>query len=95
MTLSLLETMGVPYAVLDENWEQQVQQAIATILATNGIYALIVRKGTFDEYALQTQSISSLPLSREEAIKIVVDTANLNGVCACHQWQESQKEYCK
>ena len=73
VTLSLLETMGVPYSILDENWEQQVQQAIATIQETNGIYALIVRKGTFDEYALQTQSISSLPLSREEAIKIVVN----------------------
>ena len=73
VTLSLLETMGVPYAVLDENWEQQVQQAIATIQKTNGVYALIVRKGTFDEYVLLNQTISSLPLSREEAIKIVVD----------------------
>lgn len=73
VTLALLEAMGVPYAVLDEKWEQQVQQAIATIQETNGIFALIVRKGTFDEYALQTQSMSSLPLSREEAIKIVVD----------------------
>ena len=73
VTLSLLETMGVPYAVLDENWEQQVQQAIATIQKTNGVYTLIVRKGTFDEYVLLNQTISSLPLSREEAIKIVVD----------------------
>ena len=73
VTLTLLETMGVPYAVLDENWEQQVQQAIATIQKTNGVYTLIVRKGTFDEYVLLNQTISSLPLSREEAIKIVVD----------------------
>lgn len=73
VTLSLLETMGVPYAVLDANWEQQVQQAIATIQKTNGVYTLIVRKGTFDEYVLLNQTISSLPLSREEAIKIVVD----------------------
>lgn len=73
VTLSLLETMSVPYAVLDDNWEQQVQQAITTIQKTNGVYALIVRKGTFDEYVLQNQTISSLPLSREDAIKIVVD----------------------
>jgi len=73
VTLALLETMGVPYAVLDENWEQQVQQAVKAIRETNGVYALIVRKGTFDEYTLQNQTISELPLSREEAIKIVVD----------------------
>ena len=73
VTLSLLETMGVPYAVLDENWEQQVAQTLTQIKETNGVYALIVRKGTFEDYVLQNQSVSSLPLLREEAIKIVVD----------------------
>lgn len=73
VTLSLLETMGVPYAVLDENWEQQVSKAVTTIHETNGVYALIVRKGTFAEYVLHRQTLSSLPLSREEAIRIVVD----------------------
>lgn len=73
VTLSLLDTMGVPYVVLDENWEQQVQQAVETIRETNGVYAMIVRKGTFADYMLQNQTRSSLSLSREEAIKIVVD----------------------
>lgn len=73
VTLSLLDTMGVHYAVLDESWEEQVQQAIENIHKTNGVYALIVRKGTFDEYILWSKSTTSLPLSREEAIKIVVD----------------------
>lgn len=73
VTLSLLDTMGIPYAVLDDAWEQQVAQALTQIRETNGVYALIVRKGTFEDYALQNQTISSLPLSREEAIRIVVD----------------------
>lgn len=73
VTLSLLETMGVPYAVLDEKWEQQVQAAVKTIRETNGVYALIVRKGTFDEYVLQNQTVSQWSLSREEAIKTMVD----------------------
>ena len=73
VTLSLLETMGVPYAVLEENWEQQVAQALTQIRETNGVYALIVRKGTFEDYMLQKQTLSPLLLSREEAIKIVVD----------------------
>ena len=73
VTLSLLETMEIPYAVLDENWEGQVEDALRAIKETNGIYALIVRKGTFDEYKLQHHEVSDLPLGREEAIKIVVD----------------------
>ena len=73
VTLTLLETMGVPYAVLDDNWEQQVEQALTQIRETNGVYALIVRKGTFEDYVLQKQTLSSLPLGREAAIKIVVD----------------------
>ena len=73
VTLSLLETMGIPYAVLDENWEGQVDEALRVIGETNGIYALIIRKGTFEEYKLQNQEASNWELSREEAIKIVVD----------------------
>lgn len=73
VTLSLLDTMGVPYLVLDDNWENQVDQALNAIQDTNGIYALIVRKGTFDEYKLQNQVLQDWSLAREEAIQIVVN----------------------
>jgi len=73
VTLSLLDAMGIPYAVLDENWEKQTDEALRVIQETNGIYALIVRKGTFEEYKLQNQVVSDWALGREEAIKIVVD----------------------
>ena len=73
VTLSLLETMGIPYAVLDENWKKQVAEALQTIQDTNGVYALIVRKGTFGDYKLQRQEAAEWELGREDAIKIVVD----------------------
>jgi phosphonopyruvate decarboxylase len=73
VTLSLLETMGIPYSVLDENWEQQVDGALLAIQETNGVYALIVRKGTFEDYKLQNQINQDWSLAREESIKIVVD----------------------
>ena len=73
VTLSLLETMGIPYAVLDDSWEKQVAEALQTIQETNGIFALIVRKGTFEDYKLQKQETANWELGREEAIKIVVD----------------------
>lgn len=73
VTLSLLDAMGIPYAVLDESWEKQTDEALRVISETNGIYALIVRKGTFEEYKLQNQVAPDWALGREEAIKIVVD----------------------
>lgn len=73
VTLSLLDAMGIPYAVLDDNWEKQTDEALRVISETNGIYALIVRKGTFEEYKLQNQVTSNWSLGREEAIQIVVN----------------------
>ena len=80
VTLPLLETMGIPYAVLDEHWQQQTDEALRVIRETNGIYALIVRKGTFEEYTLQNQVATNLELGREEAIKIVVDALRENDI---------------
>lgn len=73
VTLSLLDAMGIPYSVLDENWIKQTDEALYAIKETNGIYALIVRKGTFEDYKLQNQINQDWSLAREEAIKIVVD----------------------
>lgn len=75
VTLPLLDAMGYQHTVLDENWKEQVAEALKTISTTGEPYALIVRKGLFEEYALQnTANISdSCPLSREEAIMTVVD----------------------
>lgn len=73
VTLGLLEAMDVPYAVLNEDWEKQVRIALDYITARGKQYALVVRKGTFDDYVLQKQSESPYSMSREEAIQIVVD----------------------
>lgn len=80
VTLSLLETMGVPYAVLDNNWQEQVAAALQTIQATHTAYALVVRKGTFDEYQLQNQENQDWALAREGAIQIVVDKLRENDI---------------
>ncbi len=80
VTLSLLETMGIPYAVLDDSWEKQVAEALQTIQETNGIYALIVRKGTFEDYKLQNPETAEWELGREEAIQIVVDKLRVDDI---------------
>lgn len=79
LTLPLLDTMGIPYDVLDDKWEQQLATAISYIHEHNGRYALIIRKNTFDRPNIPTTcSQEQLPLSREEAIETIVNSTNAN-----------------
>jgi len=48
--------------------------------AAGEAYALVVKKGTFDTYKLQSASVSPLTLSREQAIKLVAATVSPHDV---------------
>ncbi|MCM1030192.1 MAG: phosphonopyruvate decarboxylase [Oscillibacter sp.] len=75
VTLSLLEAMGIRYAILSELEEEAVRQledAQCHIKKTGEPFALMVRKGTFEEYKLESQVKEvALSLRREEAIQAV------------------------
>lgn len=74
VTLSLLDAMGIGYAVLSkEEMEagEQIAQAVARMRSTNEVFALVVEKDTFDTYTLQHARLNELSLCREEAIQTV------------------------
>lgn len=75
VTTSLLEAMGIPYAVLAKEEDKasiQIKNAIESMQKTKECYALIIEKDTFDNYQLSAVSSNlELSLSREEAIRIV------------------------
>ena len=73
ITLSLLETMGIPYAVLDkeDGWQRQVSEAVRHMEETGEVYALVVEKDTFEPYILNRTSDIPFEMSREEAIQAV------------------------
>lgn len=74
VTLSLLDTMGIGYAVLSKDETEageQIAQAVARMKSTNEVYALVVEKDTFDTYTLRHSRLNNLTLSREEAIQTV------------------------
>lgn len=76
VTLPLLDTMGIPYEILPESDDDItgiIYDVIDKCRKESRPYALIVRKGTFDKYKLNTQIENPYPLSREEAMKCVVD----------------------
>ncbi len=71
LTLPLLETMGIPYAVL-ENLEH-VSTACKTVYETGLPYALVVRKGTFEYDGMKLPVSGELSaLARETAIHEVL-----------------------
>jgi len=74
VTCSLLEAMGIPYAVL-ENTEaganRQIENCFDTIKKTQSPYAFVIRKDTFAPYTLQKEE-SNAAMTREEAIEAIV-----------------------
>ncbi len=83
VTLSLLETMGIPYQVLDKEEseaEKQIQGAINHISSTGEAYALVIEKDTFSPYVLHNQVSNNLELSREEAIQTVASALGAKDV---------------
>lgn len=74
VTLPLLETMGIPYAVLAKDEQEaaaQISKAVQVMTETKECYALVVEKDTFEAYALQNIVKNALTLTREEAIQTV------------------------
>lgn len=76
-TLPLLEAMGIKYEILtaeEDDLKAQIERAVKHMNETKEAFALVVRKGTFDNYKLTSQPsalTSSLSLTREEAIQAV------------------------
>jgi phosphonopyruvate decarboxylase len=71
VTLGLLEAMQIPYVVLER--EEQIAPMVAMATEQNKPTALVIRKGTFGKYQLRHVPTNDCPLSREEALKLVVD----------------------
>ena len=71
VTLALLDAMQIPYAVLEDI--SQIKQMVALAMERKAPTALVIRKGTFGSYKLKNASHNDNPLSREEALKLVVE----------------------
>ena len=78
VTTALLDTMGVEYDVLSTEEDKAAKQIAkaAEALGNNEVYALIVEKGTFEEYKLRSAEGNDLTMSREEAVRTVAAALN-------------------
>lgn len=73
VTVPLLDAMGIKNEVLSDNEdeaEKQICAAKAYMEETKDAYALIIRRGTFADYKLQKNEVSTCQMLRETAIGI-------------------------
>lgn len=83
VTLTLLEAMRIPYIVLPDNDEdatEAIEKVISDCKAISKPHAVVIRKGTFGKYKLHKEAVNDYPLSREQALKIVVDNMGKQAV---------------
>ena len=78
VTLEMLDTMGIPYAILpdtDNEARAVLEKMKVKAQELQQPVALVVRKNTFASYDKQTKDdgCSQLTLKREEALEIVLD----------------------
>jgi len=77
VTRATLEAIGVPHTVLPEDpadAEAAVATALADVAKRQAAHALVVRKGTFEKYALQTKVPQPYETTREHAIERFVES---------------------
>jgi len=73
---ALLQAMEIPYSILDHDSQQallSIKEAAHRAVLNRGPYALLIRKGIFEKYQLLKDDKLDFPLTREMAVKIVVD----------------------
>lgn len=70
--LGMLDNLEIPYKILDDDFESTINEAKAYIDKNKSPFAIIVKKGTFEDYELKNKKETNYELNREEALKIVV-----------------------
>lgn len=77
VTCDLLDTMKIPYRILNEDFIPQITECYEYLNKYNEPFAFVVKKETFDNYKLQNKKIQNYNLTREKAIEICIKNINI------------------
>jgi len=77
LTLPLLETMGIKYMILDENYINQIDECYRYMKEEGKPIALVVRKNTFTPYK-KGKNVNNYTITREEALETIIDNITDN-----------------
>jgi phosphonopyruvate decarboxylase len=81
ITIAQLDILGIPYQVIDENTQNiniVLKDLVNLALERSGPVALLVRKQTFSSFKLSMQRHDEHLLTREAAIKLLIDNLPVN-----------------
>jgi phosphonopyruvate decarboxylase len=81
ITLPLLDTLEIPYEILSDKLdeaEKQIVRAKVAIAENQSLFALVIKKGTIEKYKQNTDHVQDYEMSREDAIKTIVDKMKEN-----------------
>ncbi len=83
ITTEILDVLDIKYEVLDKNTNNDemrviLQKAYDFMKENIEPYAIVIKKGTFDEYILKKNCIYNFGMTREEAIDVVVNSIEKN-----------------
>ena len=96
ITLDFLQALGISYQILpdtDRQVESCLEQTFRELKEKSAPVALVVQKDTFEPYKLQKDSGDNYPLSREEAIKLIVDKLDPEDVVVSTTGKASRELY--
>ena len=76
VTLAMLDSLQLPYTVIDgseDDINAVIAKAAESAKTIGGAHALVVKKGSFDSYSLDSELPQDFGWNREDAIKKIVD----------------------
>jgi len=76
ITLRLLDTLGIPFEILPREYKDAkvvLKSIVNRCYRYHKPYALVVKKRTFRSYKVKSKSNIAYNLSREEALKFIID----------------------
>lgn len=76
LTLPLLDTLGIKYLILEDNFENQINYCYEYIKSSKKPIALIVKKDTFEKYNKQVENKNNNILIREEVLEEIITNLN-------------------
>jgi phosphonopyruvate decarboxylase len=76
VNIPLMDAMELPYCILEDNIDAaaaQLKESLALAVKENRPVGILIRKGIFEPYKLQSELPTSFEMSREDAVKTLVD----------------------
>lgn len=93
VTLSLLESLGIHYEVLEETlWRHQLNGLLSMMIESSSPVALVIRKNTFTPYSFEAKSIDAF-FTREEALRAILRKTRSDEFTVSTTGKESRELY--